>query len=309
MSHTVVKVGIAANPNSEKSLQIVCDLIAWLDNRSIEYRIDSSIIEKMPKASCNLSWVINRQDIAIHCDPIVVLGGDGTLLSVCRHAFSHAPVVIGVNVGRLGFLAEVDIKQMYDVLSDALSGLLSTSLRRLLEVKIFRSGELFAVYHAVNDAVITKDALARIFELEISMDDKLATIIRGDGLIIATSVGSTAYSLAAGGAIVHPALEAVLITPICPHPLSVRPLVMPGEFHVSARICRPDDRNKNSVLLTIDGQEGTHLQHKDVVVATLSSRAVRLAQSPSLNYFEILTSKLRWGEQVNQGIHRTCGSE
>lgn len=298
MKDVPVKVGIAANPNNEKSSRIACELVSWLKGRSIEYRIDSSIVERMPAGSYELSWVINRQDLAIHCDPIVVLGGDGTLLSVCRHACSHAPIVIGVNVGRLGFLAEIDIGQMYDTLDRALLGNLNTNLRRLLEVQIIRDKELFALYHAVNDAVITKEALARIFELEIAMDNEPATIMRGDGLIIATSVGSTAYSLAAGGAIVHPSLEAVLVTPICPHPLSVRPIVMPGSSHVSVRICSHYYNASNSVLLTIDGQEGTRVQDGDVIMATLSSRAVRLAPSPSLNYFEILTNKLRWGDPI-----------
>jgi NAD+ kinase len=289
-------IGIAAKPQEPKAKRLCQEVIAWLDSKSLDYRVDATVAETLDQGAFDPGRVINRQDIALHCDPIVVLGGDGTLLSVCRHAFAHPPTVIGVNVGRLGFLAEIEFDELYSVIEDAIVGKAPTELRPLLEAQIMRTGSLFALYHAVNDVVITKEALARIIALEIAMDDQPATIIRGDGLIVSSPAGSTAYSLAAGGSIVHPGVEALLVTPICPHSLSNRPLVLPGSSLVSMRICAADQGSENQVILTMDGQEGTPLQDGDVVVVKFSNRGVRLVRSPSRNYFETLKAKLGWGD-------------
>ncbi len=289
-------IGIAAKPEELLAKQLCQKVIAWLNQQNLDYRVDASIAPTLDNDSFEPVKVVNRQDIAIHCNPIVVLGGDGTLLSVCRHAFGHSPTVVGVNVGRLGFLAEVEFEELFAVLEAAIKGEAETELRPLLEAKIIRHGSLFALYHAVNDVVLTKEALARIFALEISIDEQQATNIRGDGLIVSSPSGSTAYSLAAGGSIVHPGVDALLVTPICPHSLSNRPIVLPGSSQVSLRICNEAHLSESQIILTMDGQEGTNLNNDDEVQIKFSDRSVKLVRSSSRTYFQILTEKLGWGD-------------
>lgn len=288
-------VGIAAKPFDPLGQYLSRELIAWLSERSLDYRLDRTIAAELGPTDFSPHKVVERRDLTAVCDPIVVLGGDGTLLSVCRHAFKGPPTVVGVNIGRLGFLAEISVDEIYSTLESVLNGKANFETRFLLQAQVFRDGELLSLYHAVNDVVLTKEALARIFGIDITFDGETVSRIRGDGLIIATPLGSTAYSMAAGGSIVHPNVEGLLLTPICPHSLTSRPVVIPGTTKVSLRLAETDPVTASQVILTVDGQEGIGLTPRDEIVVTTSSRSFRLVTSPSRTYFEILEEKLNWG--------------
>ncbi len=293
-------VGIASKPDKLKAKPLCEELIKWLSNRGIDYRIDVPVSQILDKDFINPLKIVNRQDLPIHCGLIIVFGGDGTLLSVSRHASTNSPIVLGVNIGNLGFLAEIEVSELYKTLEGVLAGNFKSLFSPLIEARIIRGESVFSVYHAVNDVVITKDALARIFAVEISMDKEEPAIVRGDGVIVASPAGSTAYSLAAGGSIVHPLVNALLVTPICPHSLSSRPLLVPGSGRVCIKISSLDSISENKVVLTIDGQEGTFLKENDVIEVRLSSRGVRLVKSITKSYFDILSTKLNWGVPIRK---------
>jgi NAD+ kinase len=225
----------------------------------------------------------------------VVLGGDGTLLAASQLLDERMIPVLGVNFGSLGFLTDVALSELYPALEGLLAGSLAYEDRRLLQASVTRPGQPDAEQHALNDVVITKAALSRIIELDVSIDGVFVSAFRADGLIISSPTGSTAYNLAAGGPILHPALPAVLLTPICPHMLSNRPLVVRDESRIEVRLREADD---SLVHITFDGQQGFPLSAKDAVSVTRSTRVLRLVRAPARNYYEVLRTKLKWGEQA-----------
>ncbi len=224
---------------------------------------------------------------------VIVLGGDGTLLSVARHVKGKEVPILGVNLGGLGFLTEISLEELPEMLSLIVTGEYRTSLRVMLDVAVRRKDEDVFTLSFLNDAVITKDALARIIDIETYVDEEYLTTFRGDGLIISTPTGSTGYSLAAGGPILYPSLEHMVVTPICPHMLTNRPIILPQEVTVTSRLLSPDEK----VILTIDGQVGFPLEFMDEVVVKKSLFTVKLIKSASKGYFEILRTKLKWGER------------
>lgn len=224
---------------------------------------------------------------------IIVLGGDGTLLSVARQVKDRDVPILGVNLGGLGFLTEISLEALPEMMSLIVRGEYRTSLRIMLEVVVRRKDEDVFTLSFLNDAVITKDALARIIDIETYVDEEYLTTFRGDGLIISTPTGSTGYSLAAGGPILYPSLEHMVVTPICPHMLTNRPIILPQEVTVRSRLLSPDEK----VILTIDGQVGFPLEFMDEVVVRKSDFTVRLIRSASKGYFEVLRTKLKWGER------------
>ena len=224
---------------------------------------------------------------------IIVLGGDGTLLSVARQLKGKEVPILGVNLGGLGFLTEISMEELPDMLASFLNGKYSLSRRAMMRVTVLRKGEEVFDISILNDAVITKDALARIIDIETYVSEEYLTTYRGDGLILSTATGSTGYSLAAGGPILHPSLPHIVVTPICPHMLTNRPIILPEDAALRARLLSKDER----VILTLDGQVGFPLEFADEVVVKKSPYSVNLVTSESRGYFEVLRTKLKWGER------------
>ena len=224
---------------------------------------------------------------------IIVLGGDGTLLSVARQLKGKEVPILGVNLGGLGFLTEISMEELPAMLASFLNGKYSLSRRAMMRVTVLRKGEEVFDISILNDAVITKDALARIIDIETYVSEEYLTTYRGDGLILSTATGSTGYSLAAGGPILHPSLPHIVVTPICPHMLTNRPIILPEDAALRARLLSKDER----VILTLDGQVGFPLEFADEVIVKKSPYSVRLVTSDSRGYFEVLRTKLKWGER------------
>jgi NAD+ kinase len=225
------------------------------------------------------------------------MGGDGTLLSMAtRTAQSGRDIpVLGVNFGSLGFLTETRIDELYTVLESVLNGTATFDERAMLAADAYRTREHFDSRIVLNDVVFTKAALSRIIELHVSIDGLFVSTFRADGLIVSSPTGSTAYSLAAGGPILHPALPAVLLTPICPHMLTNRPLVVDDQAKIEVRLAPIEGQ---LVHITFDGQQGFPLSAQDVVEVTRSPRVLQLVRAPARDYYEVLRTKLKWGEQA-----------
>ena len=234
-----------------------------------------------------------KSELGRHCELLITFGGDGTLLSVARHAPEHVPI-LGVNMGRLGFLTEIRVEEFPHVLDEVLAGNYEVEPRVTFSVSVSGperdSGKR---YRVLNDVAINKSAVARIIEMKVSVAGLFVSTFRGDGMIIATPTGSTAYNLSAGGPIIYPTMGAVVITPICPHMLTNRPLVLPDELDIEVGLITPDAKD---IFLTLDGQEGFEISDRDRVCVRKSEERVLLVQSPDKNYFDVLRNKLKWGE-------------
>jgi len=234
-----------------------------------------------------------KSQLGRHSDLLITFGGDGTLLSVARHAPDHVPI-LGVNMGTLGFLTEIRVEELPNVLARVLDGDYEVEPRVTFTVSV--SGperDAGKRYRVLNDVAINKSAVARIIEMRVSVAGLFVSTFRGDGMIIATPTGSTGYNLSAGGPIIYPTMGAVLITPICPHMLTNRPLVLPDELDIEVSLVTPDAKD---IFLTLDGQEGFEISDRDRVCVRKSEERVLLVQSPDKNYFDVLRNKLKWGE-------------
>jgi NAD+ kinase len=222
---------------------------------------------------------------------IIVLGGDGTLLSVARLVRDYEVPILGVNLGGLGFLTEITLEELYRVLERVVQGDFTTDERVVLNASVIRRGERMAEFIVLNDAVINKGALARIIDLETTINGEYLTTFKSDGLILSTPTGSTAYNLSAGGPIVYPSLHCIIITPICPHTLTNRPIVIPDDVEIRATL----KTKQQEVILTLDGQLGFTLEFEDVVEVKKAEGRILLIKSPYRHYFEVLREKLKWG--------------
>lgn len=282
------RVGVVAKVGSRDAVHTAHELAEWLRRRGLEAVIDEASLRARGQ----------EREVPFHLgepvDLVVVLGGDGTLLSVARNVAPGVPI-LGVNLGNLGFLTEITRGDLYPTLVQVLAGKFAIESRSLLDVELRRdrsedsgAGRSFRV---LNDAVITKSALARIIELTVRVDGHLIARYRSDGLIISTPTGSTAYNLSAGGPIVFPLLPVVVLTPICPHALSLRPIVVPDQGAIEVTL----ETQREEVYLTLDGQEGTSLCHRDTVCVTRSATQVRLVKVNTRSFYDNLGAKLRWG--------------
>ena len=278
------RVGLVAKSASREALRTANELAEWLERRDLEVRLDETTLRAFPE----------RQGPAFdpeeEVDLVLVLGGDGTLLSVAR-SVRHGTPILGVNLGSLGFLTEVGRNELYPTLVRVLAGNYSLEKRSLLRVELQRGGGQTAVWDVFNDAVIAKSALARIIRLTLTVDGNLVGNFRADGLIVSTPTGSTAYNLSAGGPIVAPDLPVAVITPICPHTLSLRPLVVPDDRVIEVVL----ETQREEVYLTLDGQEGTSLGYQNRVRIQRSEASVHLVRTAERTFFESLRGKLRWG--------------
>ncbi len=281
-------IGIISRPRRSNLEVVVPPLLHWFAARGIRTLYDTETAGALHDSSNG----VTREEVAEQSQLLLVLGGDGTLLAAARVAAPLGIPILPINMGSLGFLTSFTIDEMYPALEQVLAGRFSCSERVMLDVELHRDAEVIERQAVVNEAVINKGALARMIDLQLTIDADFVCRYRADGLIVATPTGSTAYSLSAGGPIVHPGVESWIITPICPHTLSDRPVVVRDssliEVHISG--------DTESVFLTLDGQTGIPMQAADVVRMRRANERLRLIQPAQKSYFEILRSKLKWGE-------------
>ena len=282
------RVGLVLKPGSKEALELARCLEDALKARELEICEDSDTAAALDHG---IGVGVPRDRIARMCDLVIVLGGDGTLLSVARGASARTRV-LGVNIGTLGFLAGLARGEALRRLDEVLAGEFREDRRRRLEVT-FPDGGPAGSYSALNDAVLNKEAIARISTFQVSLAGKKVSEFRADGVIVATPTGSTAYNLSAGGPILHPSLPAVVVTPICPHTLTQRPLVVPDSLSVELRVV--DRGRKDGVFLTLDGQEGFPVAPDTPVLVRASDSMVTLLRPPESDYFDKLSEKLNWG--------------
>jgi NAD+ kinase len=289
------KVGIVAKTRLTKATSHLIEIGAWLDERGVEPVYETATAALMPPGTARR--VADRQTLVKEVEMVVVLGGDGTLLSMadCIGAAGTDVPMLGVNFGSLGFLTEVTLPELYPSLEAALSGRAPIEERMMLHSTTIRNGATFADHIALNDVVITKGARSRMIDLSVSVGDEFITRVKADGLIVATPTGSTAYNLAAGGPIVQPTLDALLLTPIAPHTLTNRPIVIPVSSPVRVQPNIEDEREE--LYVTFDGQAGFHLQAGDEIRICRAERTLRLIRPSTRSYFAVLREKLKWGER------------
>lgn len=288
----IKRIGIVLKPHQPDALKTICELVKWLDERGIALaggpEIERERIEN--ETGCAVSEV-PRDDLAAKVDLILVLGGDGTMIATSRLLGDREVPVMGVNYGGLGYLAEFRIEELYSGLESVLSGNFRLDKRVMLDVELRRHDEVLTRNRVLNDVVINKSALARIIEIETYLNHHFVNAFRADGLIVSTPTGSTAYNLSAGGPVVFPSMNAVVITPICPFTLSNRPIVVPDDARIELLL----KTHQEEVTLTLDGQVGFALNVEDRVVIRKSNVTFKLVQPSNRNYFDVLRDKLRWG--------------
>jgi NAD+ kinase len=289
------RVGLVAKARLGQAAGAIAELAGWLEARGISavFESDTATLVGVPPGRPTFS----RDELPRECDLVVVLGGDGTLISMAaRIAESGANVpIVGVNFGSLGFLTEITLPEMYEALESVLGGTAQIDERMMLRSQTIRGGTLFSNRLALNDVVITKGAMSRIIDLAVTIGDQPVMRVRADGLIIASPTGSTAYNLAAGGPIVHPAVDALVLTPIAPHMLTNRPIVIPGGAHV--RVQPATESSNDELFVTIDGQSGHPLAPQDVIVVSCAQSRLRLVRAAARTYFDVLREKLKWSER------------
>jgi len=289
---SIKRIGLVLKPHQPDALKTICELVEWLGERGIALsggpEIERERIEH--ETGCPVEEV-EAQKLASAVDLILVLGGDGTMISTARLIGDQEIPVLGVNYGGLGYLAEFRIEELYTALEAILSGNYRLDRRVMLAVELQRGKDPVTRNRVLNDVVINKSALARIIEIEAYLNQQFVNSFRADGLIISTPTGSTAYNLSAGGPVIFPSMNAVVITPICPFTLSNRPIVVPDDAVIELRLKTAEE----DVSLTLDGQVGFPLRVEDRVVIRKSRTTFNLVQPMNRNYFEVLRDKLRWG--------------
>jgi NAD+ kinase len=291
---SVKRVGIVAKSNLRQATPHLADIEAWLAGRGLESLFETTTAALM-QANARRQ-VADKAALVAQVDLVVVLGGDGTLLSVadCVGASGADVPILGVNFGSLGFLTEATLPELYPSLEAALDGRTRVEQRMMLRAATLRDGRMLPDRLALNDVVITKTARARMTDLSVSVGDEFVTRVKADGLIVATPTGSTAYNLAAGGPIVQPTIDALVLTPIAPHMLTNRPIVIPSNSLVRVQ---PQMTERDELYVTFDGQDGYELRAGDEVQIRCADRRVRLLRPSSRSYFDVLRQKLKWNER------------
>jgi len=290
----IARVGIVAKSRLTAAASHLAEIAGWLDRRGIEPVFETATAA-LTEAS-RTRRVLDKPTLVTEVDLVVVLGGDGTLLSMADYigaAGADVPI-LGVNFGSLGFLTEVTLPELYSSLEAAIDGRAPTETRLMLQSTTVRDGAAFAEHVTLNDVVVTKAARSRMIELNVSVGGEFVMCVRADGLIVATPTGSTAYNLAAGGPIVQPTIDALVLTPIAPHMLANRPIVIPSGEPVTVK---PLMGERDEVYVTFDGQEGYQLQAGDEVRIACAKRRLKLLHPSPRSYFEVLREKLKWNER------------
>ena len=283
------RIGIVAKTDREEARTVVPDLLKWCLARGLQPLCDKETAAICPDATVATA---RKPELPAQVDLLLVLGGDGTLLSMARLVGDLGVPILGVNLGGLGFLTALTVDELFPALEAYLDGALVIEERMMLAAAVTREGERLSEYVALNDVVITKSAMSRIIRLEVAVDQQFATGYRADGLIISTPTGSTAYCLSAGGPIVFPTMDAMVLTPICSHTLTNRPIVLPAHQRIEVRLLTDQD-----VMLTADGQVGFALKQWDAVEVRRAAARIRLLRFPQKHFFSVLRTKLKWGER------------
>jgi len=282
------RIGIYIKRKNPTAVQVAREVNDWLTQRGIEVFFEEGLASELGDAQG-----YPGRSIPAMVNLILVLGGDGTLISVARQVGDLKTPILGVNLGSLGFLTEVTLDELYPVLERVIQGDFTVSDRMMMDAVVLRQGQKVGRFRVLNDVVINKGALARIIDMEASVDDVYLTTFKADGLIISTPTGSTAYNLAAGGPIMFPGLHCLVISPICPHMLTNRPIIVPDESIIRIEVKFQDE----DVVFTADGQVGMPLQGGDIVEVRRSKSSTLLVKSPSKDFFQVLRTKLKWGER------------
>lgn len=284
-------VGVVVKPNHREAWQTACELSVWLKKRDINLICKlHEESEKFDTSNCGIKSV-DTEKFQNEADLIVVLGGDGTMISTARLTGDKEVPVLGINYGSLGYLTEFRIEEMFPALGKILEGDYQIDRRVMLDAEHLRDGDKIASGRVLNDVVINKAALARIIEIEVELNNLFVNSFRADGLIVSTPTGSTAYNLSAGGPILFPSMNAVVLTPICPFTLTNRPIVVSDNDEIIIKL-----KNEiEGVVLTLDGQIGHQIKANDRVLIRKSATTFNLVQPPNRNYFDVLRNKLKWG--------------
>ena len=289
---SIKRIGLVLKPHQPEALETICELTQWLTARGIEL-VGGPEIERdriQQQTGCSVREVPSDK-LAQEVDLVLVLGGDGTMIATARMIRDSDVPVLGVNFGGLGYLAEFRIEELHSALEAILAENYRLDKRVMLSVELLRGQESITKNRVLNDVVINKSALARIIEIEAYFNQQFVNSFRADGLIVSTPTGSTAYNLSAGGPVIFPSMNAIVITPICPFTLSNRPIVVPDDADIELRL----KTDKEDVALTLDGQVGFALQVEDRVMIKKSNTTFKLIQPANRNYFDVLRDKLRWG--------------
>jgi NAD+ kinase len=291
---TITRVGLVAKRGLSAAGPHLAALVTWLGERGVEVIVETETAEI---AGLRDQPALSRDALPSHVDLLVVLGGDGTLLGMAARtgATGRAVPILGVNFGRLGFLTEVTLDELYSTLESALAGTAKLQERRLLSATVLRRHETRHAQVVLNDVVVTRGEISRVIDLEVTVNGEFVTRAKADGIIVASPTGSTAYNLAASGPIVHPEVDALVITPIAPHTLANRPIVIPAASVVEVRPV--ESARQGDVLATFDGQTTFKLDAHDVVRVTRAPSPVRIVRAASRTYFDTLREKLGWGER------------
>jgi NAD+ kinase len=284
----VEEVGVISKPNVTRARAVLPELMDWLRERGIRARWDRETAEYLGRGPG-----LPREAVPEGTQLVIVLGGDGTLLAAARAIAGREIPLFAVNLGGLGFLTAITVEELYPELERALRGEHRIARRHMLKCDLVRDDKTIAEYDALNDVVITKAALARMIDLETRVDTQFVCTFKADGLIVSTPTGSTAYSLSAGGPIMFPSVNALCITPICPHMLAYRPVLVPESSVIRIVV----QAESEAAYLTIDGQTGQPLMRNDRIVCRSSPRALFLIRPPKAMFFDVLRAKLKWGER------------
>ena len=285
----MTRVGLVAKPDAEEAPSVILQLLDFLGSRGLTVVLEKETAGVVPTASVT---VASKGELPGQVDLVIVLGGDGTLLSMARAVGDLGVPILGVNLGGLGFLTATTLEEMLPALETLLAGGMEIEERMMLSARVRRGGQHLGEYLALNDVVITKSAMSRIIDLSVSVGGRHAIRYRADGLIISTPTGSTAYNLSAGGPILFPTMDAVVLTPIAPHTLSNRPIAVPGAQRIEVALLVQQD-----VMLTMDGQVGVPVREGDVVEVQKAAARIRLVRFPQKDFFSVLRTKLKWGQR------------
>jgi NAD+ kinase len=280
-------IGILTKPKFPEVKTTLQAVVAWLRARNIEVVLDNTSASLLGEKGG-----LQKTQLAGKADVLLVLGGDGTMLNAARLAGERGIPILGVNMGGLGFLTEVRLEHLYPSLERVFANDFVLDERLMLRTLVHRHGETVAQGVVLNDVVVSKGTLARMIELQIAIQGQFVTNLRGDGLIVSTPTGSTAYSLSAGGPILDPAVQSLILTPICPHTLTHRPLIVPGNAEIDITLTSKDE----GAMATLDGQVGVALTQGDTVVLNVSEQRTRLIRFPESSYYDVLREKLKWGD-------------
>jgi NAD+ kinase len=285
----VTRVGLIAKPDAPAAPRVIRQVVEWLAAHGMTAVLEKETAGLVPSASVQAA---SKAELPGLVDLLIVLGGDGTLLSMARAVGDLGVPILGVNLGGLGFLTATTLDEMVPALEAVRAGGMAIEERMVLGARLVRNGQMVGEYSALNDVVITKSAMSRIVDLAVSVGGRHATAYRADGLIISTPTGSTAYNLSTGGPILFPTMDAVVLTPIAPHTLSNRPIVIPASERIEVTLL--DDQD---VMLTMDGQVGVPLRERDTVEVQKAAARIRLLRFPQKDFFSVLRTKLKWGER------------